>query len=584
VAYIEKRYINEPYRLVLSLLADDLALASREDMTGKLLSNKPHQAVARLDRIMEPVRIISSHLPERVANDEIRFLEYQLKIFGLASARLDIREDAARWNSALGEVLKALDIAPEFENLSNAKRSDLYLSMLGNTLPELSPHPGITPASAETWALLRLMARARSVYGEEPIGAVILSMTRSAADVMAVLLMLRWVGCDRNQSIVPLFETIGDLDAAPEILDELFSSDVYRAHLETCNKEQIVMIGYSDSNKDGGYLMANWALYRAQEAITRMAEKHGVTLTIFHGRGGTIARGGGPANRAIRAQPPGSIHGRFRLTEQGEIIASRYSNKDLAHRHLEQLIHAVLLASVPERREVRKVWRDALHSAAVAAQNAYRALVYETPGFIEFWQSVTPLDEIKRLTIGSRPAARSNVEEVKQIRAIPWVFSWMQSRFNLAGWYSLGTGLDAIPDKDLLREMYNGWPFFNTLLDNAEMSLMKADMDIAALYLPLVPDQASAQKIFSRISDEYRRTRDAVLSISGRTRLLEADPVTQNAIHLRNPYMDPLNYLQVETLSRLRALPDPESGEAEALREVVVLTINGIAAGLRNTG
>jgi phosphoenolpyruvate carboxylase len=587
VAYIEKRYANEPYRLALSLLAADLAEASREDMTGRLLSSKPHQAVIELDRIMEPIRIIASHLPVRLAKDEIRLIQQQLKAFGLAAARLDIREDTARWNSALGEVLRALDIAPEFQKLSNEKRSALFTKMLSGDLPELSPHPGITPASAETWALLRLLARVRSVYGEGPIGAVILSMTHSAADVLAVLLMLRWVGSDRHQNIVPLFETIDDLKSAPDILDELFSDRIYRAHLKTCNNEQVVMIGYSDSNKDGGYLMANWALYQSQEAITRVAEQHGVILTIFHGRGGTIARGGGPANRAIRAQPPGSIHGKFRLTEQGEIIASRYSNKDLAHRHLEQTIHAVLLSSVPEAGNATKVppvWRDALHRAAVAALQAYRSLVYERPGFIDFWQAVTPLDEIKRLTIGSRPVARSSTGEVEQIRAIPWVFSWMQSRFNLAGWYSLGSGLAAIQDKDLLQDMYATWPFFNTLLENAEMSLLIADMDIAALYVPLVPDQSAAGKIFSQIRDEYRLTCEKVLTISGHNRLLETDPLTQNAIRLRNPYLDPLNYLQVEMLRKLRALADPESIEAEALREVVVLTINGIAAGLRNTG
>jgi len=587
VAYIEKRYINEPYRLVLSLLAADLAEASREDMTGQLLSSNPHQAVVQLDGIMEPVRIIASHLPERLAKDEIRLLEHQLKAFGLAAARLDIREDTFRWNSALGEVLRALEIVPEFNSLSDVKRSELYLSLLGGTLPELSPHPGITPASAETWSLLRLMARVRSVYGDGPMGAVILSMTHSAADVLAVLLLLRWVGCDINQPVVPLFETIEDLESAPGILEELFSSEIYCKHLATCNNEQIVMIGYSDSNKDGGHLMANWSLYKAQEAIARVAEKHHITLTIFHGRGGTIARGGGPAYRAIGAQPPGSIRGKFRVTEQGEIIATRYSNKDLAHRHLEQIVHAVLLASPPENAdmsEVPRVWRDAMQQASVAARQVYRTLVYETPGFIKFWQAVTPLDEIKRLTIGSRPAARSHVEEVNQIRAIPWVFSWMQSRFNLAGWYSLGSGLAAIPDKNLLREMYTAWPFFNTLLENAEMSLLKADMDIASLYVPLMPDRSTAQTIFSRIQEEFRLTCETVLTISGHSRLLEADPITQNAIQLRNPYLDPLNYLQVEMLRRLRALSDPEGLEAKALREVVVLTINGIASGLRSTG
>jgi phosphoenolpyruvate carboxylase len=585
-AYIEQRYANEPYRLVLSLLAADLAEASREDMTSRLLADDPHRAVVEQGELAEPISTIARHLPACLAQDGIRTFQRQLNVFGLHAARLDIREDTANWNAALGEVLRALEIAPNFDELPETERSAVLMGLFCEAPPALSQRPGVTPAAAETWALLRLMARVRQVYGDELLGPVILSMTHSAADVLAVLLLLHWAGCDSGQQIVPLFETIDDLKAAPLILEALFTSDVYRAHLETCANEQIVMIGYSDSNKDGGYLMANWALYQAQEAITCVAEQHGITLTLFHGRGGTIARGGGPANRAILAQPPGSIHGKFRLTEQGEIIASRYGNPDLAHRHLEQIVHAVLLASAPgaEAVLIPAHWRAMMTQAASTAYQTYRALVYETPGFIEFWQTVTPLDEIRRMTIGSRPAARSRTGAVNQIRAIPWVFSWMQSRFNLPGWYSLGSGLAAIGEPALVGEMYAGWPLFKALLDNAEMSLLKADMDIAALYVALVPDQTLAQSLFTRIRTEYERTCEIVLSITGHASLLESEPVTQTAVHLRNPYVDPLNYLQVEMLRRLRALPDPGCGQAEILREVVVLTINGIAAGLRNTG
>ncbi len=268
-------------------------------------------------------------------------------------------------------------------------------------------------------------------------------MTHAAADVLTVLLLAKWAGCKTIPQIVPLFESIQDLKTAAVILELLFTSDVYRAHLKTHKYEQMVMIGYSDSNKDGGYLMANWSLYQAQEEITNIAQKHGIKLTIFHGRGGTIARGGGPANQAIRAQPVGSIKGRFRVTEQGEIIASRYSNPDLAHRHLEQIASAVILASAPQPQKEEPIpvqWRTAMDEMSKVAQQAYRALVYETPGFIEFWESATPLDEIKRLQIGSRPASRAKAGAVNQIRAIPWVFSWMQSRFNLPRWYSLGGG------------------------------------------------------------------------------------------------------------------------------------------------
>jgi len=411
-------------------------------------------------------------------------------------------------------------------------------------------------------------------------------MCRSASDVLSVLLLARWAGCDDGLQIVPLFETIEDLQAASPIFENLFTLPIYREHLSKCGDAQMVMIGYSDSNKDGGYVMANWALYQGQENITKVAQKHNVMLTIFHGRGGTIARGGGPANRAIRAQPAGSINGRFRLTEQGETIASRYSNPELAHRHLEQIVHAVLVASSPVKTQadIPGAWRAGMDKMSTAAFKAYRSLVYETPAFIDFWQSATPLDEIKRLHIGSRPAARTQSSEVSKIRAIPWVFSWMQSRFNLPGWFGLGTALASIKDSALLQDMYRGWAFFKSMLDNSEMSLLKADIDIATLYVDLVPDKAMATTIFGLIKTEYDRTREAVLSISGHQNLLDEEPITQHAVQLRNPYVDPLNYIQVEMLRRLRALPDPEGREAQSLREVIRLTINGIAAGLRNTG
>jgi phosphoenolpyruvate carboxylase len=352
----------------------------------------------------------------------------------------------------------------------------------------------------------------------------------------------------------------------------------------------MIMVGYSDSNKDGGYLAANWALYQAQEHLAQVCRRHQVHFTLFHGRGGTVARGGGPANRAIRAQPPGTIEGRFRLTEQGEVISSRYADPNLAHRHLEQIVSAILLSSFPPEPDkvwiVPESWRLALGVMAEAAHRVYRRLVYETPGFTDYWNAVTPIEVIQRLQIGSRPAARKvEGDPMKRIRAIPWVFSWMQSRFNLPGWYGLGTGLAAAPvELPELKEMYATWPFFRSLFDNTEMSLLKADLDIAALYSALMPDQDFAAKIFSDIRSEYERTRELVLAISGHAQLMDGDPSIQRSIYLRNPYIDPLNYIQVEMLRRLRLLPDQEGAEAEVLREVIVLTINGIASGLRNTG
>jgi phosphoenolpyruvate carboxylase len=586
VAYIEERYASEPYRLVLSLLAADLASASRDDMKSHLMSREPHRAHLYLKDLLEPVEIITAAMPEVLAHGDLNTARRELQVFGLHAARLDIREDSSRLNAALSEVLRALKIEPDFEHLPDPERTRLLARLLDGPAPELSQRPGVTAATAGTWALFQLIRRACDVYGSEMLGAIVISMAHSTADVLAVLLLARWAGSTYVPPIAPLFESIDDLQDAPRILEALFTCEAYRAQLKSQGDEQMVMIGYSDSNKDGGYLMANWSLYRAQEEITRVAREHGVRLTIFHGRGGTIARGGGPANRAIRAQPAGSINGRFRLTEQGEIIASRYANPNLAHRHLEQIASAVLLASAPGEDQVRVPdrWREAMQTMSDVARRAYRDLVFDTPGFIEFWGCATPLDEIKRLQIGSRPASRSSSSAVDKIRAIPWVFSWMQSRFNLPGWYSLGTGLESFPDRPLLQEMYAGWPFFKSLLDNTEMSLIKADMDIAALYVDLVPDRALGSALFGRIRQEYERTRTAVLAVSGHRSLMELEPVTQNAVQLRNPYVDPLNYIQVEVLRRLRALKDPEGPEAETLRDVMALTINGIAAGLKNTG
>jgi len=587
VAYIEERYAAEPYRLVLSLLGADLAAASREDMKTRLLESEPHRAFISLETLLEPHEMIASALPEALLKSEFNIAESKLKTFGLHSARLDIRENSERLNSALSELLRALEIASDYEALAVPERVALLTRLLQEPAPELSHHAGVTSPTAETWALFKLIGRARAIYGHDLIGPFIISMTRSEADVLVVLLLARWAGSDQGLLITPLFESVEDLQKAPEVLTRLFTSDVYRPHLEYCADHQMVMIGYSDSNKDGGFLSANWSLYQAQEEIARVAEEHDITLTIFHGRGGTIARGGGPANRGIRAQPSTSINGRFRLTEQGEIIASRYANPELAHRHLEQVVNAVLMASAPSAREQDEVparWREAVGQMANTGEQAYRNLVYETPGFIQFWQEATPLDEIKRLHIGSRPAARGDDPGVTKIRAIPWVFSWMQSRFNLPGWYGLGTGLNAIDDLELLQDMYNGWAFFKTMLDNTEISLVKADLEIAALYVDLVTDRALATSLFGIIQDEYKRTRETILAINGHQSLLELEPVNQNAVHLRNPYIDPLNYLQVEMLRRLRSLPDPNSPEADDLREVIFLTINGIAAGLKNTG
>ena len=594
VAYLEDRYRSEPYRLALALLAADLEVASIEDMRARLSEDTPHRARADAGEIVRVLDTVAGAVPSALADAWLRPARAQVEIFGLHSARLDIREDSGRLNAALGGMLAALGIDDAFAARDDAARGARLRRVLAEAPPPAATLAAAAEAggeaSAETWRLFRLLARARSVYGLEPLGPFIVSMTRGAADILGVLALARWAGVPPGLAVVPLVETVDDLVAAPRILAELFAEAAYREHLKDGDGGQMVMIGYSDSNKDGGYLAANWALYRAQESIADVCRGHGVPLTLFHGRGGTVARGGGPAGRAIRAQPPGTVGGRFRLTEQGETIASRYADPELAHRHLEQIVSAVLLASAPPaaspgaRGHEMARWQEAMDTMAVTARGAYLALVAGTPGFDDYWRAATPVEEISRLRLGSRPTARrSGALSRGGVRAIPWVFSWMQSRFNLPGWYGLGAALDGA-EPGRLRDMYEGWPFFRAILDNAEMSLLKADMGIAAIYSALVPDRALAGSVFARIEGEHARARETILGITGHAELLDGDPVIQRSVQLRNPYVDPLNYIQVEMLRRLRALPDPESPEADQYREVIVLTINGIAAGLRNTG
>jgi len=589
VAYLEQRYAGEPYRLALSLLAADLEAASHEEMAARLLDETPHAARATAAEIRRVVALVAQGIPAALAGDRVSALESQLASFGLHTARLDIREDSGRLAAALGDILARLSVDAAFAQRDEPDRARRLLDLLAGEAPKASEISalGLEESAAETWRLFRLLARAQAIYGRESLGPFIVSMTRGPADVLTVLLLARWAGGAAGLQIVPLFETLGDLDAAPRTLDGLFALPVYRAHLDGCGGEQMVMIGYSDSNKDGGYLAANWALYRAQDSIARACAAHRVVPTLFHGRGGTVARGGGPAGRAIRAQPPGTIQGRFRVTEQGETIASRYADPALAHRHVEQIVSAVLLASVDGGDSIAEpatAWRDAMDVMAVTARETYHDLVERTPGFLEYWRAATPIEELSRLRLGSRPAARRAGGLTRSaVRAIPWVFSWMQSRFNLPGWYGLGSALARV-EVSRLREMYAGWPFFRAILDNAEMSLLKADMGIAALYSELVPDRALATAVFTRIGHEFTRTRETILRATAHAELMDGDPVIQRSVQLRNPYVDPLNYLQVEMLRRLRALGDQDGDEAAGYREIIVVTINGIAAGLRNTG
>jgi phosphoenolpyruvate carboxylase len=351
------------------------------------------------------------------------------------------------------------------------------------------------------------------------------------------------------------------------------------------------MVGYSDSNKDAGYLAANWELYQAQERLAEVCRQHGVTLTLFHGRGGTVARGGGPANRAVLAQPAGTVGGRLRLTEQGEVIDERYGHPAIARRHLEQMVHAVLLASAPDyaaKNTPQPLWRGIMDELSATAYHTYHRFIYESPETLLYWQQATPIGEIGQLRIGSRPARRQSGDPLAGLRAIPWVFSWMQSRHGLPGWYGVGTALAAYATTDErlqeLRTMYRDWPFFRGVIDGAQMALGKADMGIAHLYAGLVTDAAVRERVFGEILAAYERTERWILRVTGQLAILDNAATLKHSIQRRNPYVDPLNFIQVSLLRRLRALDDPAGAEAQALLEAVFLTINGIAAGLKNTG
>ncbi len=587
-SYIGERYANEPFRLALSLLTEELSLASGDDMRSRLLSGEPHGALTNAGEIEFLLGLVHESVPASLSGGMPLEALRQSRIFGLHSARLDIREDASRLVSTITELLAALGLELRFDELDEEEKGTL-LSTLLDSPPDLPDRiEGLSPETEETLALFRLITSASSIYGDDLVGLFIVSMTHNASDVLAALLLSRWTGCGDCLSVAPLIETIEDLERASVILDTLFANETYMRHLERNSRRQTVMVGYSDSNKDGGYLSANWALYTGQEEIIRACASHGVTLTLFHGRGGTAARGGGPISRAILSQPAGSVRGRFRLTEQGEVISSRYSNPEIARRHVEEIVGAVLVSSFEEtatRIPVPGRWRESMSLMSDAAIRKYRSLVFENPGFYDFWQAATPIDEIGKLRMGSRPLARGNDHNsIEKVRAIPWVFSWMQSRFNIPGWFGLGSALDTGVDFRVLREMYEGWPFFSTLVRNTEMSLLAADMEIARMYAGLVTDQGLRDRIFDVIRSEYDRTAAAVLQVTGGSSLLASDPATKRSIELRNPYADPLNLLQIEMLKRIRSLEDREGKEAEAIREVIVITISGIASGLRNTG
>jgi len=528
---------------------------------------------------------------ERLARGRLARLIRAVEVFGFHLATLDIRQHADRHRSAMSEILSYYGARNDYAQMDEVDR----VAFLGREI--LSERPltarlGFEEATNESVELFRLIRRARQEIGENAIQTYIISMTTQVSNVLEVLLFACDAGLFGELEISPLFETIDDLLAAPTIMAALFENESYRKHLAARGNRQQIMIGYSDSNKDGGYLRANWMLFQAQRNLARVCDEYGVQLTLFHGRGGTLGRGGGPTNRAILAQPPESVRGRIRITEQGEVVSSRYDNEAIAHRHLEQLVNAVLLSS-GERPVYEKEaeWAAIMEELSVLAYNQYRSLV-EKPNFVRYFHEATPIDHVDQLNIGSRPARRKKTEAIFDLRAIPWVFAWTQSRVNLPSWYGVGTALsqwlvddksETIDEERLasLREIYTAWPFFRTVVDNIQVGLGKADIAIAQLYAGLAAEELQVE-IFTDLAAEFERTRTMILAITDSEELLDREQWLQRSIRLRNPYVDPLNYIQVALLRELRQ-PEPIANR-ELLQAGVVLTVNGIAAGLQNVG
>ncbi len=420
-------------------------------------------------------------------------------------------------------------------------------------------------------------------------------MTTQVSHVLEVLLLARDAGLFGKINVTPLFETVEDLRAAPVIMGQLFENEAYRRHLAERNNVQQIMIGYSDSNKDGGYLMANWMLYRAQSKLADVCDAHGVKFLLFHGRGGTLGRGGGPANRAILAQPIESIRGRIKITEQGEVISSRYSNPAIAHRNVEQLVNAVLLTRGMRVHQTDEIaWLPTLDELSNLSFAAYRELV-ENPHLLRYFHEATPIEQIVRLNIGSRPAHRKTTNDLRDLRAIPWVFAWTQSRVILPSWYGVGTALSKwiagegdesgadTPEerRNILRGMYKNWLFFRTVIDNVQLGLVKSDMQIASLYADLT-DSKTREEIFDRIVEEYWLTERMILEVTGYDILLQNEQLLRRSIQLRNPYIDPMNYIQVALIALLR--DNPDAPEARDIENAILLSVRGLAAGLQNTG
>jgi phosphoenolpyruvate carboxylase len=592
-----RRY--EPYRRAITgiyarLAATARALDHSDPLHQPVASAPPY---ANSGELLADLTIVANSLvanrSELLAKGRLRDLRRAVDVFGFHLASIDLRQNSVVHERVIGELLEQAQPGTNYLGLDEEARVALLRAEISSPRPLASEFLAYSAETTGELAILRATADAHRRYGPASVPRYVISMATSVSDMLEVAVLLKEAGLLHPREgavaldIIPLFETIEDLRNCGKVMEAVLSLPDYSRLLESRGRVQEVMLGYSDSNKDGGFLTSGWELYKAEIALVEVFARHNLGLRLFHGRGGSVGRGGGPSYQAILAQPPGAVQGSIRITEQGEVIASKYSNAELGRRNLEILAAATLEATLlrAEAAAPRPEYLDAMAQLSADAYRAYRQLVYETDGFVRFFRESTVVGEIANLNIGSRPASRKASEKIEDLRAIPWVFSWAQCRLMLPGWYGFGSAvaswLDAHPEDgmDTLRAMYREWPFFQMLLSNMDMVLAKSDIAIASRYAELVADVELRERIFAKLRGEWSASIEALLAIMGQNQLLEGNPLLSRSIRNRFPYMDPLNHMQIELLKRYRA------GDAD--EDVVTgihLTINGIAAGLRNSG
>ncbi len=569
---------HEPYRVLLKGLLKKLSRTMRhmENLLDDSSSSPKRNIVHTRDDLLKPLMLCYNSLldcdDDIIVDGRLTSIIRRVYAFGTISMPLDIRQEADRHTAALTEITDYLGLGA-YDKWTESERQEFLTGELQNKRPLI---PGNFPASDEVRIVLdtfKMIARQPAEY----LGAYVISMATAPSDVLAVEVLQRACGVQQPLRVAPLFERLDDLQNAAQTMRTLWSNPVYA---EKIAGEQEIMIGYSDSAKDAGQLSAAWGLYRAQEQLVELAATHDIKLTLFHGRGGTVARGGGPAHAAIRSQPPGSVNGSMRVTEQGEVIQSKYGVPGIAVESLKTYLCAVLDATLTPPPAPKPQWRETMDSLSAIALKEFRSMVRETPDFVAYFVQATPESELGALNIGSRPARRRKGEGITYLRAIPWIFAWTQTRLMLPAWLGIGAALQTALDnrqEDQLREMQAQWPFFKSTIDLIEMVLAKADPEVAAFYdLQLVDEKL--QPLGELLRTKYQQIVKAVMELTGHQRLVEHEPFVLQGIIVRNPYVDPLNILQVEILSRIR------KGETGIIEDALIMAINGISAGMRNTG